>query len=263
MTATTTRPTMTAPSASLPVWRNLRHRLVVSHAAAEGPSPTSVYLTGRNLDRLPVRAGQFFQWRCLDGLGWTRSHPYSLSATPRPGPAGHRQGSGRRQCPGGITHARHQSADRRPYGKLTGETYNGGPVVILACGIGVTPLLSLFGELPYRPGEATLIYRARNEREIAFRAELDWFAAGRGVSVIHLLGPRATGPSWLPASTPTTPTPPSCGRSHRTSPARTSTSAAPAHGPGRAARPFSRPTLPPAACTPNCSPVRSRACWPR
>ena len=49
---------------------------------AEGPGLTSVYLRGRRLDRLPVRAGQFFQWRFLDGPGWSRSHPYSLSATP-------------------------------------------------------------------------------------------------------------------------------------------------------------------------------------
>jgi ferredoxin-NADP reductase len=86
-----------------------------------------------------------------------------------------------------------------PYGKLTGETYPGGPVVLLACGIGVTPLLSLLGELPYGPGEATLIYRARNEAEVAFRAELDWFAAHRGVRIVYLLGPRAARPSWLPA----------------------------------------------------------------
>ena len=57
-----------------------------------------------------------------------------------------------------------------PYGKLTGETYTGGPVLMLACGIGVTPLLALLGELPYRPGEATLVYRARSEAEVAFRA---------------------------------------------------------------------------------------------
>jgi ferredoxin-NADP reductase len=85
-----------------------------------------------------------------------------------------------------------------PYGKLTGETYTGGPVVLLACGIGVTPLLSLLGELPYQAGEATLIYRARNPAEVAFRDELDWFARQRGVRVEYLLGPRADRPSWLP-----------------------------------------------------------------
>jgi ferredoxin-NADP reductase len=85
-----------------------------------------------------------------------------------------------------------------PYGKLTGESYPGGPVVLLACGIGVTPLLALLGELPYRSGEATLIYRARSEAELAFGGELEWFARHRGVRVVPLLGPRAARVSWLP-----------------------------------------------------------------
>jgi DMSO/TMAO reductase YedYZ heme-binding membrane subunit len=45
----------------LPIWRNLRHRLVVDRVVPEGPGLTSVYLSGRALDRLPGRAGQFFQ----------------------------------------------------------------------------------------------------------------------------------------------------------------------------------------------------------
>jgi len=86
-----------------------------------------------------------------------------------------------------------------PYGKLTGESYTGGPVVLMACGIGVTPLLSLLGELRYGPGEATLIYRARSDDEVAFRGELDWLARQRGVRIFYLLGPRAGRASWLPA----------------------------------------------------------------
>jgi ferredoxin-NADP reductase len=86
-----------------------------------------------------------------------------------------------------------------PYGKLTSETYAGGAVTMIACGIGVTPLLSLLGELPYGPGQATLIYRARNQAEIAFRDELAWFAARRGVRVVYLFGKRAQRESWLPA----------------------------------------------------------------
>jgi predicted ferric reductase len=183
----------------LPVWRNLRHRLVVHQVIPEGPGLTSVYLTGRRLDRLPVRAGQFFHWRFLDGPGWSRSHPFSLSATP--------QGQMLRITVKDLGDGSARVAALRPgtktlmegpFGKLTGETYAGGPVVMLACGVGITPLLSLLGELPYAPGQATLIYRARTENELAFRAELDWFAAHRGVRVIYLLGSRARRPSWLP-----------------------------------------------------------------
>jgi predicted ferric reductase len=185
----------------VPLWRNRRHRLVVSHVQAEGPGLTSVYLTGRDLAKLPARAGQFFQWRFLDGPGWTRSHPYSLSATPL--------GRLLRITVKDLGDSSARVAALRPgtraliegpYGKMTGEHYTGGPVVLLACGIGVTPLLALLGELPYRPGEATLVYRARNETDLAFRSELEWFAQHRGVRVVHLLGPRADRPSWLPGT---------------------------------------------------------------
>ncbi|WP_327011160.1 ferredoxin reductase family protein [Dactylosporangium sp. NBC_01737] len=183
----------------LPVWRNARHRLTVSHVVAEGPGLTSVYLTGRRLDELPVRAGQFLQWRFLDGPGWSRSHPYSLSATPHTGILRitvKDLGDGSARVAGLAPGTR--ALVEGPYGRLTGATYTGGPVVMLACGIGVTPLLALLGELPYGFGEATLIYRSRSAAEVAFRGELDWLARQRGVRVVHLHGPRADRPSWLP-----------------------------------------------------------------
>jgi predicted ferric reductase len=184
----------------LPLWRNLRHRLTVERIVSEGPGLTSVYLSGRHLAALPVRAGQFFQWRFLDGPGWTRSHPYSLSATPH----GHLLRITVKDLGDGSSRAAGLRPGVRaliegPYGVMTGDSYPGGPVVMLACGIGITPLLSLLGDLPYAPGQATLIYRARSEAEVAFRDELDWFAAERGVQLIFLLGERASRPSWLPA----------------------------------------------------------------
>ncbi|MQY09827.1 Flavohemoprotein [Actinomadura sp. RB68] len=182
-----------------PVRRNLRHRLAVSHVVPEGPGLTSVYLRGRRLDELPVRAGQFFLWRFLDGPGWSRAHPYSLSGTPR--------GDLVRVTVKDLGDGSARVAALRPgtraliegpYGKLTGETYSGGPLVMLACGVGITPLLALLWDLPYGPGDATLLYRVRDERELAFGAELDRLAGERGVRVVPVLGPRADRPSWLP-----------------------------------------------------------------
>jgi ferredoxin-NADP reductase len=186
---------------AVPAWRSWRHRLTVSHVVTEGQGLTSVYLTGRQLHRLPVRAGQFFLWRFLDGAGWTRAHPYSLSATPggdslRISVKDLGDGSGRVAGLRPGTRALIEG----PYGVLTADGHPGGPVLLLGCGVGVTPLLSLLGELPFRPGEATFVYRARSEAEVAFRAELDWFATHRGVRVVYLLGPRADDQSWLPRS---------------------------------------------------------------
>jgi len=184
----------------LPVWRSARHRLEVAEVVPEGPKLTSVYVRGRRLEDLPARAGQFFLWRFLDGPGWSRAHPYSLSGPPHHDVlritvkdlgddsarvAGLRQGT--------------RVMVEGPYGRLTAESYDGGPVTMLACGIGVTPLLSLLWDLPYRPGEATLVYRARTADDLIFGAELDRLAARRRARVVPLVGPRAAQRSWLPS----------------------------------------------------------------
>jgi predicted ferric reductase len=44
----------------LPLQRNLKHELRVSNVVAESPDVVSVYVTGRRLEELPARAGQFF-----------------------------------------------------------------------------------------------------------------------------------------------------------------------------------------------------------
>jgi predicted ferric reductase len=183
----------------LPLWRSLRHGLVVAEVVPEGPALTSVYLRGRRLTELPARAGQFFLWRFLDGPGWSRAHPYSLS-----GPPGYDvlRITVKDLGDDSARVARLRPGTRvlveGPYGRLTAESYGGGPVTMLACGIGVTPLLSLLWELPYRFGEATVVYRARTAGDLVFGDELDRLAARRGVRVVPLVGPRAAATSWLP-----------------------------------------------------------------
>jgi predicted ferric reductase len=176
----------------LPVYRTLRHRMRVEWVVAEGPGVWSVWLTGRALDRLPVRAGQFFNWRFLTGRGWTRAHPYSLSAAPHPGrlritvkALGDDSALVRRLRPGVRV------AVEGPYGNLTGERRRRSRVTMIASGIGVTPLRALLEELPYRPGHATLIYRARTGADFTFRQELEELARRRGIRLFLLPGSRA------------------------------------------------------------------------
>jgi ferredoxin-NADP reductase len=159
-----------------------------------------VYLRGNHLDRLPVRAGQFFLWRFLDGPGWTRANPYTLSAVARTNVLRitvKDLGDGSRRL------ARLRPGTRAfiegPFGALTAATRKRRKVLLMAAGVGITTMRALLEDLMLRPGDATLIYRISRPEDAVFRAELDELARRRGARVIYLDGVRASATSWLPA----------------------------------------------------------------
>jgi predicted ferric reductase len=185
----------------VPVYRTLAYDLRVQSVVRENPDVVSVWLHGRNLHRLPVAAGQFFTWRFLTGPGWTRGHPYSLSAAPTGDTLRitvKDLGDGSRSL--GALRPGTRVAVEGPYGRLHAGVRSRRKVTLLAGGIGVTPLRALLEELPQAPGDVTLVYRASSPQELVLKDELDALAAERGARVFYAVGPRVTDrPSWLPA----------------------------------------------------------------
>jgi ferredoxin-NADP reductase len=165
----------------VPLRQNLRHGLRVHAVVREAPDVVSVVVRGERLPDLAARPGQFFRWRFLaPGLWWTAS-PYSLSAAPRPDllritvkEVGAHSAALARLRPGTRIWA------EGPYGALTADRRTRQKVLLLAGGVGVTPLRALFESLPARPGDLTLIYRARSAADLALRGELESIAAARG-----------------------------------------------------------------------------------
>ena len=183
-----------------PLWRSWRHRLRVARVVPEAPGVVSVYLTGRQLDRLGARAGQFLTLRFLDGPGWSRGNPYSLSAAPHPSAlrvtiADAGDGSSRAAALRAGTGVLFEG----PYGRLTAEarTDLARPVVLLGAGVGVTPLRALLEDID-APGRITLIVRAPTPADLLFPEELKALAAARRARVIPLIGHRGRSGSWLP-----------------------------------------------------------------
>jgi predicted ferric reductase len=183
----------------LPLARSVRYRLRVERLVDEGPGVVSIHLSGHRLDRLPVAAGQFFLFRFLGTPGWTRAHPFSLSAAPH-----HTTMRVTVKALGDDSKLLHQLKRgtrvfvEGPYGTLTRAVRTRRRVTLLASGVGVTPLRALAEELQYAPGEVTLIHRVRNDSERLFRKELDALGRTRGLRVIVLPGPRRRDGSWLP-----------------------------------------------------------------
>ena len=173
----------------LPAYRSLRHDLRVTSVCAEADDVWSVYVTGRDLHALPVEAGQFLTWRFLAGPGWSRAHPYSLSAAP--------DGRSLRITVKDLGDGSREVARLRPgtrvvvegpYGRLSARARTRRHVALVGAGVGITPLRSLAEGLAYGPGEAVLVHRYGDQP--LFARELAVLARERGLRVVDLPGPR-------------------------------------------------------------------------
>lgn len=161
-----------------PIRVSARHQLRVASVVRESASVVSIYLDGRDLHRLPVHAGQFFHIRFLRGGGWWRPHPFSLSAAPNGeylrltikdlGDDSHRMMS----MPVGT-----RVFIEGPYGAFTPRVVKRPRVVMLAGGVGVTPLRAIFEALPPGRHAISFLYREGDARDTIFREELQ--ALGR------------------------------------------------------------------------------------
>ncbi|HWH10635.1 MAG TPA: ferredoxin reductase family protein [Solirubrobacteraceae bacterium] len=166
--------------------RAARHSLRVTRVVRESPDVVSVYLSGRRLDRLGGRGGQFMLWRFLDGSRWWQSHPFSLSAVP--------DGRSLRltvkdvgRFTGGLGELKPGTRvlAEGPFGRFTAGLAGDRPALLIAGGIGITPLRCIFEELP---GGTELIHRVVREDEIVLADELDRIARRRGSRVHHVIG---------------------------------------------------------------------------
>ena len=174
----------------VPVRGFLRHDLRVAEVVRESADIVSVYVSGRDLDVLRAEPGQFFRWRFLTRGLWWAANPYSLSAAPRPDllritvkVAGAHSAALLALRPGVRVLA------EGPSGGFTAARRLRRKVLLLAGGVGITPLRALFETLPGAPGDITLVYRIARAEDIVLQRELDWIAAQRGAVVHYLVGP--------------------------------------------------------------------------
>jgi predicted ferric reductase len=153
-----------------PLLRNRRYQLRVAGVVAESPNVVSVYISGRNLHELPARAGQFFVWRFLAKGMWHRANPFSLSAAPdgrylrlTAKAVGTASAALRDLKPGTRVYA------EGPYGAFTTANQVHPHALLIAGGVGVTPIRALLEEIR---GHVVVLYRVRDERDAVLLNEI-------------------------------------------------------------------------------------------
>jgi predicted ferric reductase len=170
----------------LPLWRNARHQLRVAAVVPESDKVVSVYVTGKRLDQLHARAGQFFIWHFLGYNKWWQANPFSLSAAPDSASlrltakASGTTSAGLRQLPVGT-----RVFAEGPYGAFTSIQRIRRSTLLIAGGIGVTPIRALLEELS---GPITVLYRVPTMADAVLLGELQGLADMKGARLHMLTG---------------------------------------------------------------------------
>jgi predicted ferric reductase len=183
-----------------PLWRNARHQFRVAAVVPESDNVVSIYVTGKDMDKLPARAGQFMIWRFLGHGRWWEANPFSLSAAPdgrtlrltakAVGSASARL----RTVPVGT-----RVFAEGPYGAFTAMSRTKQATLLIAGGVGITPIRALLEEttLP-----TVVLYRAASTQDAVLLGELQNLADTRGARLHVLTGRTGAG---NPPNTPFAP----------------------------------------------------------
>jgi predicted ferric reductase len=175
---------------AMPFWNAFRHRMRVGEVVHEGPGVVSLRIVGRRLDKTGVEAGQFFIWRFLHRGFWWAPLPFSLSEAPdgktlritAKNLGNHSAVMGRIK-PGTRVVA------EGPFGVFTDASRSRENVLLVAGGIGITPIRALVEGME---GDIVVLYRVVSERDLVFKAELERLAAERSFKIHYVVGDHTT-----------------------------------------------------------------------
>ena len=192
-------------SVGLPIYRSLRHQLEVVAVREEAPEVVSIVMKGRIIESLPIRGGQFMQWRLLTHELWWHAHPFSLSAMPDASylritvkALGDTSSTLMHLVPGTRV------AMKGPYGVVTRERRAPAtpvklanrtralaePGALLTGGdVGITPIRALIDDLP-RGTDVVVVLRARTVADLPHQAEIHALVIRHGGRTLESIGHR-------------------------------------------------------------------------
>jgi predicted ferric reductase len=173
-----------------PIIQNWRYRMRITEVVEEAPGIWSLRISGRKLGRYHARAGQFFFWRFLTKGFWYTQHPFSISEAPHGDSFRITvKALGDHTAKFGQLKVGTRVLAEGPFGVFTSDLRSRPKVLMIAGGIGVTPVRALLEEFK---GDVVTVYRALTERDLVLRDEIDRLVAQNGGRVEYIVGDHAT-----------------------------------------------------------------------
>ncbi|MES1248841.1 MAG: ferredoxin reductase family protein [Actinomycetota bacterium] len=172
----------------VPLVAGLAYGLRVTEVVEEAPGVVSLRIAGRRLPK--AQPGQFFLWRFLTRDRWWTAHPFSLSQAP--------DGRSFRITVKALGDHSEKLASvpvgarvlaEGPFGVFTEAARRRERILLVAGGIGITPIRALMEQVR---GDAVVLYRVLRDDEVLFRAELAELAERRGIELRVIAGDHAT-----------------------------------------------------------------------
>ena len=173
-----------------PLLRSWRHRLKLVNTVHLTPDLLHLEFSGRHLDKLETRGGQYFTWRLLTPQLWTRTHRFFLSAAPT---------RDRLRITVRVTdeHTAELAAARPgtrvifagPYGAFTDASRTRNGLVLIGAGTDLAPIRSLLEVTTAHPADTVVILRASGPENLVLLDELRELCDDRGIALHLMTGP--------------------------------------------------------------------------
>lgn len=171
-----------------PLFNFWKHRFTVEKIARETHDTVSVYIGGQNLASFPAHSGQFMIVRFLQRGFWWQAHPFSLSHPPTSNFIRltiKNVGDYTSRIP--ELKAGTRVIIDGPHGVFTRQSAQRKEFLLIAGGVGITPIRSLLQELAEEGSNVVLLYGNKTDRDIIFEQELARLQKRFGITIHHIM----------------------------------------------------------------------------
>lgn len=178
-----------------PLWNFYEHRFQVIKVESETPEAVSIYIGGRHLGSFKFKCGQFNIYRFLNSKAWWQAHPFSISCPPN--------GEYIRLTAknlGDFTSKIKETVKagdyvliEGPYGVFTSANCSRQKVLLIAGGVGITPLRPLAEDFAKQNKDVVLLYANRAEQGLIFEKEIKELARNTNFKSHLILSKRGNG----------------------------------------------------------------------